>query len=241
MKVKVLAMSCYNYKFSPTKYQNQQIMAKNQNKIPYFYASAASARRGHRVFGLSVHQSEDQVKIFVQGRISRPINGSMLIFHEDISLWDQQEYARAMTSWPIFHSPLTSDFGQIIKVFVQGRISRPINDSNLIFHMRMYLYETSRNIQEPWPPDQYFMVHWLWTFGQIIKVKIFVQGRISRPIDSSNLIFHMRMYRYETSRNIQEPWPPDQYFMVHWLWTFGQIIKVKIFVQGRISRPINSS
>ena len=29
-----------------------------------------------------------------------------------------------MTSWPIFHGPLTSDFGQIIKVkiFVQGRI-----------------------------------------------------------------------------------------------------------------------
>ena len=38
-----------------------------------------------------------------------------------------------------------------INIFVQGRISRPINStcSKLIFHLRMYLYETSRNIQEP--------------------------------------------------------------------------------------------
>ena len=53
-----------------------------------------------------------------------------------------------MTSRPIFHGPLTLDFGQIIKVkiFVQGRILSSTNGSNLIFHMRMYLYETSRNI-----------------------------------------------------------------------------------------------
>ena len=36
-----------------------------------------------------------------------------------------------------------------VKIFVQGRISRPINGSKLIFRMRMYLYETSRKIQEP--------------------------------------------------------------------------------------------
>ena len=36
-----------------------------------------------------------------------------------------------------------------VKIFIQGRISRPINGSKLIFHMRMYIYETSRNIQEP--------------------------------------------------------------------------------------------
>ena len=44
--------------------------------------------------------------------------------------------------------PLTSDFGQIIKVkiFVQGRILSSTNGSKLIFHMQMYLYETSRNI-----------------------------------------------------------------------------------------------
>ena len=35
-----------------------------------------------------------------------------------------------------------------VKIFVQGRISRPINGSKLTFHLRMYLYETSRNIQE---------------------------------------------------------------------------------------------
>ena len=49
------------------------------------YAPAASACRGHRAFGLFVRAyvrplSEDQVKIFGQGRISRPIDGSKLIF-----------------------------------------------------------------------------------------------------------------------------------------------------------------
>ena len=47
--------------------------------------------------------------------------------------------------------PLTSDFGQVmqVKIFVQGRILSSTNGSKLVFHMRMYLYETSRNIQEP--------------------------------------------------------------------------------------------
>ena len=36
-----------------------------------------------------------------------------------------------------------------VKIFVKGRISVPINGSKFIFHMRMYLYETNRNIQEP--------------------------------------------------------------------------------------------
>ena len=35
-----------------------------------------------------------------------------------------------------------------VKIFVQHRISRPVNGSKLIFHLRLYLYETSRNIQE---------------------------------------------------------------------------------------------
>ena len=49
------------------------------------------------------------------------------------------------------HGPLTSDFGQIftVKIFVQGRISSSTNGSKLIFCMKMYLYETSRNIHEP--------------------------------------------------------------------------------------------
>ena len=36
-----------------------------------------------------------------------------------------------------------------VKIFAQGRISRSINGRELIFYnMRMYLYETSRNIQK---------------------------------------------------------------------------------------------
>ena len=67
-------------------------------KLLYFFIMPRQPRPvgGHRAFGLSIHPSVDQVKIFVQGRISRHINGS-----------------------------------------------------KLIFHMRMYLYETSTNIQEP--------------------------------------------------------------------------------------------
>ena len=57
-----------------------------------------------------------------------------------------------------------------VKIFVQGRTSRPINGSKLIFHMRMYLYETSRNIQEPWPHDLYFMVHWLQTLVRLSRL-----------------------------------------------------------------------
>ena len=91
-----------------------------------------------------------------------------------------------------------------VNIFVQGRISRPINGSKLIFHMSMYLYETSRNKQEPKPDDLYFTSTDS-DFGQIIKVKIFVQGRILSSTNGSKLIFHMRMYLYETSRNIQEP------------------------------------
>ena len=72
-----------------------------------------------------------------------------------------------MTSWPTFHGPLTSDFGQIIKfkIFVQGRISRLIHGSKLIFHMRMHLHEISRIIQEPWPHVLYFIVCWLQTLA----------------------------------------------------------------------------
>ena len=37
------------------------------------------------------------------------------------------------------------------------------------------------------------------------QAKMFGQGRISIPINGSKLIFHMSIYHYETSRNIQEP------------------------------------
>ena len=56
-------------------------------------------------------------------------------------------------------------------------------------------------------------------FGLFVKVKIFVQG--------SKLIFDMRMYLYDTSRNIKEPWPPDLYFMVHRLWTLARLSSSK--------------
>ena len=110
--------------------------------VKVFYASVASARLGHRVFGLSVrvyvHPSIDQVKNFVQGRISRTIYDSKLIFHMRMYLTRQQEYTRAITSWPIFHGPLISDFGQIIniQIFVQGRMLSFTNGSKLIFPMR---------------------------------------------------------------------------------------------------------
>ena len=56
-----------------------------------------------------------------------------------------------MISWPIIYSLLTSDLGQIImfKIFVHGRILSSDNGSKLIFPKRMYLYEISKNIQEP--------------------------------------------------------------------------------------------
>ena len=181
-----------------------------------------------------------------------------------------------------------------VKIFVQDRISRPINGSKLIFHMRMYLYDTSRNIQEPWPPDLYFMVHRLQTLAKSSRLRFlskvesqdllmvaswyfiwgcisvrpagtcshdltyisqstdfvlwpdyqgydfFVQGWNSRPVIGSKLIFHIRMYLYETSRNIQEPWPPDLYFMVCWHQT-GRFSMVKIFVIGRFLNSADGS
>ena len=42
-------------------------------------------------------------------------------------------------------------------------------------------------------------------FGQMIKVKIFVQGRILSSTNGSKLIFYMRMYLYGATMNIQEP------------------------------------
>ena len=85
----------------------------------------------------------------------------------------------------------TSNFSQIIKVkiFVQGRISRPINGSKLLFHLRMYIYEISRNIQEPWPPDLYFTVCWLQTSADFAcgsMIKIFVMS----STDGSKFIFY---------------------------------------------------
>ena len=59
------------------------------------------------------------------------------------------------------------------------------------------------------------------------QAKMFGQGRISIPINGSKLIFHMRIYHYETSRNIQEPWPHDLYFTVHWLRTLARLSRLR--------------
>ena len=64
-----------------------------------------------------------------------------------------------------------------------------------------------------------------WDFGQITKIKIFVQGRILSITNGSKLIFHMKMCLYETSRNIQEPWP---IFLGPLTSDFGQFSMVKI-------------
>ena len=93
-----------------------------------FYAPAASVRRGLRAFGLSV-------RAYVRTSVRPSV--------------DQ------------------------VKIFVQSRISRPINGSKLICHMRMYLFETSRNIQEPWPHDLYFTVHWLRTLARLSRLRWF--------------------------------------------------------------------
>ena len=45
------------------------------------------------------------------------------------------------------------------KIFVQGRISRSIKGSQLLVHVSMYLYDTSRNIKELRHHDLYFTVH----------------------------------------------------------------------------------
>ena len=78
-----------------------------------------------------------------------------------------------MTSWPIFHVSLTSDFGQIIKVkiFVQGRILSSSNDSKLIFHMIFHGLLMS-------------------DFGQFSMVKIFIIGSFLSSVDGSKLIFY---------------------------------------------------
>ena len=93
-----------------------------------------------------------KVKIFVQGRILNSTNGSKLVFHKRMYIYGRYAFCFS------FYAPVASAcwghraFGLSIdqvKIFVQGRISRPINGSKLIFHISMYLYETSRNIQEP--------------------------------------------------------------------------------------------
>ena len=177
-----------------------------------------------RVVRTCVRPTEDQVKIFGPGRISRPINGSKLIFHMRIYLWEEQEYTRAMTSWPIFHGPLT-----LVKIFGPGRISRPVSSSKLIFHTWLYFYEMSRNLQEPSPCDLYFMVHWF-------------RLRFLAQVDSQNLLVvesSFFTWGYISMRGAgMISWP---IFHSPLTSDFGQFSKVKFFVQGRIWSPISVS
>ena len=78
-----------------------------------------------------------KVKVFVQGRISRPINGSKLIFHMRMYLY---ETSKSMSFWPIFHGLLTSDFGRfsMVNILIIGRFLSSTDGSKLI-----YLCETS--------------------------------------------------------------------------------------------------
>ena len=91
---------------------------------------------GVQVLRTCARPSVDQVNSFVQGRISRPIC-SKLILHMMMYLYETSRNTKE--PWPIFHGPLTSDFGQIIKVkiCVQDRILSSTNGSKLIFHIRM--------------------------------------------------------------------------------------------------------
>ena len=78
-----------------------------------------------------LRSSVDQVKIFVQGRISRPINGSKLVFHMKMRLAGLYKSHDLMTL-----ILLTSDFGQfsMVKIFVIGRLLSSVDGSKLIFY-----------------------------------------------------------------------------------------------------------
>ena len=68
-----------------------------------------------------------------------------------------------------------------VKIFGQGRISSSINGRKLIFHMRIYLCQTSRNIQNPWAPDLYFTVNWLRTLARLSRLRFL--SKVESPQD----------------------------------------------------------
>ena len=149
----------------------------------YIFMPPRPQPMGHRAFGMSLHpktrlrflskvESQDLLMIaswyFIWGSISMKPAG--IYKSHDLMTY---------ISW-------STDFGQIIKdkIFVEGRISRPINGSKSLFHLRMCIYEISRNIQvmTSWP-----IFHGLLTtnFGKFSIIKIFVIGRF----DGSKFIF----------------------------------------------------
>ena len=98
-----------------------------------------------------------------------------------------------------------------VKIFVQGRISKPINGSKLIFHLRMYLYETSRNIQKQWPHDLYFTVHWLRTLARLSRLRFLSKVESLMVAASWYFICGCTSMR---PAGIYEPWTHDPYFTV---------------------------
>ena len=107
------------------------------------------------------------------------------ISYEDVSLWDQKEYTKAMTS------------GQMIKVkdVVQGRILSSIKGSKLKVHMLMHFYQTN--------PTGIYKIHdlmiyfsrptdfGLWPDFQDYD---FCHGSFLSSTDGSKLIFYQMLY-----------------------------------------------
>ena len=125
------------------------------------------------------------------------------------------------------------------EIFGQSRISRFINGSKLIFQMRIYPYETSTNTQEPWPLDLYFMVHWLRTLARLSRLRCLAK------VESQDIFMVASWYYEDVSL-----WDQQEYTRALTSWPifhgpltsyFCQIVKIKMFGQGRISRHIYGS
>ena len=110
----------------------------------------------------------------------------------------------------------------------------------LIFHLRMYLYETSRNIQKPWAPDLYFTVYWLRALARLSRLR-FLSKVESRLINGSKLIFHIRnvfLWDQQEYTKVMSSWS-----IFHGLLTsdFGQFSMVDISVIGRFLSSADGS
>ena len=99
-----------------------------------------------------------------------------------------------------------------VKVIVQGTISRPINGSKLLFHLRMYLYETSRNIQTSWPIFQ----GPLWTLARLWRSRFLSQVESQDLLMVASCCFTWGCISIRPAGIYK---PLDLYFRVHFgLW-----------------------
>ena len=62
-----------------------------------------------------------------------------------------------------------------VKIFVQGSISRPINGSKLIYHLRMHLYQPA-GMKEPWPHYLYFKFPCIRTLARLSRLRFLVES-----------------------------------------------------------------